>query len=326
MQVFVAMPLGEKEKKKIPGFRQGVRKASENSGVLCRFPNEIEKAGKITPSIIDEIRRSSAMIAEITDQNPNVIWEYGFASSIGKPVIPVAKSAKALFFDNKDDRAIIYKENQIELTLTQPLTSWLDDIRSRRPSFPVTDLIGTEPYTRATPVMGLDAIGNSPMGFYDLFKIAKKRVFAAAQNHWFLVNSMPQLQQTLLRFLSEERSRSFDLLMCDPKEKDAVRIWGEYVTNAAHKDHLDRASTAFAELEQWAKDQKLARQVRIKRVPFVPFSVTFVDPEENNGLMVVAPNAYEKLNKPRACFVISRLNGDLIFHQYYSAYSHILEL
>jgi hypothetical protein len=316
MKIFVAMPLGKKE---VPGIRKSVRRAADVAGVLCIFPDEIEKTGHITNQIIEEIRTCSAMIVEITNRNPNVIWEYGFASAVGKPIIPIAQTAKALFFDTKDVRSIIYEAKRIDLTLTQKLCERLSELKTTNASFPFVDLVGTRVYPDASSVMALKGISTSGFGIFDLMKIAKKWMLIAAQNHMFIVREMEKFQSALEKFL--KTAERFDILMCDPSADYAVKAW-QYVTEEKHRDHLSEASTAFDRLASWAGSKSFGKKLRIRKIPFVPASINFVDPDDKDGFLVMTPNVFESQNRSRPCFIVSRVNNDDVFQHYWRSYSH----
>ena len=56
----------------------------------------------ITPRILDGIKRSAFVLADVTEKSMNVFYEVGFAQGIGRPVIITAKEKTKPPFDIKD--------------------------------------------------------------------------------------------------------------------------------------------------------------------------------------------------------------------------------
>lgn len=77
------------------------------------------KSGTITKQIITEICNDDLVIANITDRNPNVMYELAIRHSIGKPVIMIAEKNTTLPADIIMERTVFYKNDAqgvIELT------------------------------------------------------------------------------------------------------------------------------------------------------------------------------------------------------------------
>ena len=72
---------------------------------------------KILPRILNGIRHSAFVIADVTETSPNVFYEIGFAEGLGRPIIATAKVDTKLPFDIVDT----------------PVTFWnsLDDLKSK---------------------------------------------------------------------------------------------------------------------------------------------------------------------------------------------------
>ncbi len=72
---------------------------------------------KILPRILNGIRHSAFVIADVTETSPNVFYEIGFAEGLGRPIITTAKTGTKLPFDIADT----------------PVTFWntLDELKSK---------------------------------------------------------------------------------------------------------------------------------------------------------------------------------------------------
>ena len=72
--VFALMPLDDEYEDL---YIYGIRGATEKTGFFCLRADEIEHNSEILEEILNQIDRSSVIIAEITDKNPNVYYEVG---------------------------------------------------------------------------------------------------------------------------------------------------------------------------------------------------------------------------------------------------------
>lgn len=93
--------------------------ASERLNIECERADEIAKPGRITEQIIVAIRRADLIIADITGNNPNVMFELGFADALDKQIIVLNQNIDAAPFDIKDWRAISYSVEQLTIAEEQ---------------------------------------------------------------------------------------------------------------------------------------------------------------------------------------------------------------
>jgi nucleoside 2-deoxyribosyltransferase len=90
-EVFVIAPLTSEW---VPVL-ETVRRAVEEAGLKPVGVDTFPPGARLTTSILDRIRQADLIIADISRQNPNVLYELGFAHAFGKPTI--------LLFDLKSD-------------------------------------------------------------------------------------------------------------------------------------------------------------------------------------------------------------------------------
>jgi hypothetical protein len=96
--VFVIMSFAERgELKDAYNTFCRVCKAEELSAF--KVDNHLDKNQRIVPNIINSIRRSAFIIADVSDPRPNVYYELGYAQALGKEVITTAKEGTQLPFD-----------------------------------------------------------------------------------------------------------------------------------------------------------------------------------------------------------------------------------
>lgn len=321
-QLFVAMPLKSKE---VPGVKCQIMNSAAREGVRYIFPDEMEDNGRITNAIFDEIRRSDVVIAEMTHQNPNVMLEYGYAMAIGKTVIPITQNADNLPFDVRDDRAIVYDPEKMDITLGQILRIRLDKYFKSKHQIPPVQLVGTPGYEQTSGVLGLHSIGGSKFGIVDLIRSANSRVVMAAQNHHFALSREPLFRETLEAFLSKGGNRQFDVMMCDPDHPAGVEAWATanppISTVDYHKQLVD-ALDAFRKIKL-ELGSEFGSRFRIFRLPLIPTSINFVDPEDkNNGLAVITANGLASRSQGRPSFVISKAADNAMFEYYWQNYEY----
>jgi len=80
-------------------YEFGVKGACEAAGATCARADEHIFLQNILDRLYEEIDRADLVVAELSDHNPNVYYETGYAHGIGKPVILLTKSADDIPFD-----------------------------------------------------------------------------------------------------------------------------------------------------------------------------------------------------------------------------------
>lgn len=70
--------------------------------------DQVTSLERITPRILEGIKRSAFVIADVTEKSLNVFYEVGFAEGVGRPVIITAKEGTELPFDIKDTPIVFW--------------------------------------------------------------------------------------------------------------------------------------------------------------------------------------------------------------------------
>jgi hypothetical protein len=83
--------------------------------------------GSISREIQERIRDAVAIIADISDHNPNVLFELGFAQGVGKPTIVICRQGQDLAFDVRDMNVVFYNP-QLLRELNERLKAILAEI------------------------------------------------------------------------------------------------------------------------------------------------------------------------------------------------------
>lgn len=74
---------------------------------------EINQSGMINTQIINRIIDDDLVIANLTGNNPNVMYELCLRHVTAKPIIHICQSGTALLFDIKDNRTIFYENDML---------------------------------------------------------------------------------------------------------------------------------------------------------------------------------------------------------------------
>ena len=87
----------------------GIQRAATGSGLTPIRIDMITKSSDITDDIVSTIKLSELVVVDVTGNNPNVMFEFGFALALKKPHVVISQSTEFLTFDIKNVRTVIYK-------------------------------------------------------------------------------------------------------------------------------------------------------------------------------------------------------------------------
>ena len=73
--------------------------------------HRISESGTMTAAIIQRVYQSDLVIANLTGNNPNVMYEVALRHAAGKAIIHIAEDVSALPFDVNDQRTIQYTDD-----------------------------------------------------------------------------------------------------------------------------------------------------------------------------------------------------------------------
>jgi hypothetical protein len=112
-KLFVACPIGpensEQRKRSDQLLKHIISPVAEDLDCQVTRADRIAEPGRITLQIASEIGASDVTIVDLTDLNPNVMYELGARQGLGRPYILMAAEGQALPFDLLDFRTIFYK-------------------------------------------------------------------------------------------------------------------------------------------------------------------------------------------------------------------------
>jgi hypothetical protein len=90
-------------------LKRAIEGACRQHGFIARRVDESNDIRRIVPEIIRGIRQSAFVVADVTEERPNVYWEVGLATGMDKDIIVVAKTGTILPFDVNDVPVIFWE-------------------------------------------------------------------------------------------------------------------------------------------------------------------------------------------------------------------------
>lgn len=106
--VFVIMPFN-KDFNDV--WKGGIEKAAKAEGFKPIRIDMLNKSTNITDDIIETIKKCKIAIVDVSSNNPNVMFELGYAMASNKPNIIISQSVEFLPFDIRNIRTIVYNNN-----------------------------------------------------------------------------------------------------------------------------------------------------------------------------------------------------------------------
>lgn len=92
-------------------YADHVAPIAKSLGLSIERADEIYGTQPIIEDIWESINVAELIIADVTEKNPNVLYEIGIAHTIGKPVLIITQDINDVPFDLKHYRCIIYDYN-----------------------------------------------------------------------------------------------------------------------------------------------------------------------------------------------------------------------
>jgi hypothetical protein len=129
---FVLMPFRDK----FTDPYHAIRHAVESAGYTCLRADEIFETKSIIQIIYDLIDRAEVVVADLTDRNPNVFYELGYAHALGKSTILVTQSPADVPFDLRHRQYVHYDIGDLAATLESRVRSYFPKAPASAPAAP----------------------------------------------------------------------------------------------------------------------------------------------------------------------------------------------
>lgn len=92
-------------------YEKLIKPIVEKEGLVCKKADDIFSTQSVIEDIWENINKASLIIAEITDNNPNVMYELGICHSIGKDVMMITQNPKNIPFNFRHLRTYPYQND-----------------------------------------------------------------------------------------------------------------------------------------------------------------------------------------------------------------------
>lgn len=123
--VFVAMPFSDEMD---DVYHYGIQGAVKSAGFLCERADSTAFTGDILDRIQERIESSTLVVADLSNSNPNVYLEVGYAWGCDVPTVLLTDNTDDLEFDVQSHNCVIYDNIR---NLEEELEAFLKDIRPR---------------------------------------------------------------------------------------------------------------------------------------------------------------------------------------------------
>ncbi len=110
---FIAMPM-DKDDHRLVDVLETIKHAAQRFGIVAERVDDTESNERITDRMLRSINSADFVIADLSNERPNVFFEAGYAEGRGKTPIYIARRGTPLHFDTKD-YPIIFFHNMKEL-------------------------------------------------------------------------------------------------------------------------------------------------------------------------------------------------------------------
>jgi hypothetical protein len=113
----VLMPFADEFDDVLDATKEAASSALPGEEIDCSWLKDVSAAGRITDDLLLHIERSTFCIADLSGNNPNVMWETGYAMALGKPTILIRQSIKDLPFDLTVHRVLPYELSRLDVLI-----------------------------------------------------------------------------------------------------------------------------------------------------------------------------------------------------------------
>jgi hypothetical protein len=286
---------------------------------------ECDRSKLIPLSIVNDVFAklidSDLVICVLTDSRHNVMYELAMRHTLcsGTVMIIDESQKNEIPFYFKNFGIIRYdenKRNQFEIALQENLRS-LET--STQPDNPISAFLEQRPEKL---ISLFDEASTSPLEFKKLINNSKERAVVVGQNLSFLAQHS-LLRKEILRTL-EEKELWIQLIVADFKDDFIIKATREFVGESFIDDYKN-CIKLFKDLQKEADSANLKGVIDIKLSSHIGnVSTSFLDPDNDRGLLEIVPILYNSTTKIRPRFVISKQNNKSTFSYYWGVYERLV--
>jgi hypothetical protein len=104
---FVLQPFGDR----FDYVFQAISRALANAGFQVLRADPLSGVGTILEALLERLSLADLIVADLSNANPNVMYELGFAQGLRKPVVLITRAVHEIPFDIASLRAIVYRSD-----------------------------------------------------------------------------------------------------------------------------------------------------------------------------------------------------------------------
>jgi hypothetical protein len=119
LKIFIIIPF----KAEFKDIHEAIKQVVVTSGNTFRWVDDVA-IDNTSKEIEKTIKNADIIIADVSEANPNVMYELGFAQSMQKPVITICQKGESIPFDLNRFPILLYDRKQLQNTLIRPLYSY----------------------------------------------------------------------------------------------------------------------------------------------------------------------------------------------------------
>lgn len=190
----------------------------------------------IMDDLLKHMREATLCIADISGNNPNVLWELGYAMALEKPVIILSQDIETAPFDVSSYRMLTYSRDQLEDSLVIPLADQISGVFRDLPevtAFPEEFAFArTLAMSVATPAYFLDPDFN-----VQYMNEAAVALFLADSGQ----SAGQWVGKSLVAFINEFADRLINLTEIERNlQLQKEKLWRRQVSGTAHPLNVER--------------------------------------------------------------------------------------
>lgn len=210
-------------------FEHLIKPAVEEAGLGYECRRSSADRGNIIAQIMESLRDAHVVIADLTDQNPNVFYELGVRHSLANRTILIAQDRNAIPFDLRPYANHVYnwKTEEVRTEFAARIGRLLEEIHQSpdRADNPVSDFLGSRPRQPQIPDT-LAGIPNQAQLAQTLVGPSSEGVNAKELARTIARSGDPAALRSVIRlarsFFLAEWPRRIELLDSQPRPERAV--------------------------------------------------------------------------------------------------------
>jgi hypothetical protein len=168
-----------------------------------------------------------------------------------------------------------------------------------------------------------EVMHDSPFNLLNLLDLdspfsAKKDICVVGQNLHTLVTNR-EFKCRIFKWLKNGTStqRRFALVTCNPRQTAVVKAWQELHQSKLFIRHLNESVRTFKLWQREAQKKCRKGKLLFKPMDDFPLNITFVDPEEDSGFLVLTVVSVSGATGDRPHFIVGKHQQRHVFYYYW---------